>query len=121
LLAGFRPGLVTTRLPRAVRSRRSQISTAIGTSPRPSSRSSPRSTENSAKTRERYWLGRWSRWTAITLDSRSPSAQVGSSSCVRTSPPVPNDTQTVVSGWCRTEGVAIFRHDQAASGARVTW
>src|SRR5256885_6163301 len=33
LLAGFRPGLVTTRLPRAVRSRRSQISTAIGTSP----------------------------------------------------------------------------------------
>src|SRR5215216_2968380 len=33
LLAGLRPGLVTTRLPRAVRSRRSQISTAIGTSP----------------------------------------------------------------------------------------
>src|SRR5947207_8096256 len=33
LLAGFRPGLVTTRLPRAVRSRRSQISTATGTSP----------------------------------------------------------------------------------------
>ena len=34
LLAGFRPGLVTTRLPRAVRSRRSQISTVIRTSPR---------------------------------------------------------------------------------------
>src|SRR2546427_5244940 len=33
LLVGFRPGLVTTRLPRAVRSRRSQISTARGTSP----------------------------------------------------------------------------------------
>jgi len=33
LLAGFRPGLVTTRLPRAVRSRRSQISTIRGTSP----------------------------------------------------------------------------------------
>ena len=33
LLAGSRPGLVTTRVPRAVRSRRSQISTAIGTSP----------------------------------------------------------------------------------------
>jgi hypothetical protein len=33
LLAGFRPGLVTTRLPRAVRSRRSQISTATGKSP----------------------------------------------------------------------------------------
>jgi hypothetical protein len=34
LLAGVRPGLVTTRLSRAVRSRRSQISTATGTSPR---------------------------------------------------------------------------------------
>ena len=34
LLAGFRPRLVTTRLSRAVRSRRSQISTATGTSPR---------------------------------------------------------------------------------------
>src|SRR5207247_1791515 len=33
LLAGFRPGLVTTRLSRAVRSRRSQISTISGTSP----------------------------------------------------------------------------------------
>ena len=33
LLAGLRPGLVTTRLPRAVRSRRSQISTVSGTSP----------------------------------------------------------------------------------------
>jgi hypothetical protein len=33
LLAGFRPGLVTTRFTRAVRSRRSQISTATGTSP----------------------------------------------------------------------------------------
>ena len=33
LLAGLRPGLVTTRVSRAVRSRRSQISTAIGTSP----------------------------------------------------------------------------------------
>src|SRR5439155_10067200 len=32
LLAGFRPGLVTTRFTRAVRSRRSQISTATGTS-----------------------------------------------------------------------------------------
>ena len=35
LLAGLRPGLVTTRVSRAVRSRRSQISTAIGTSPDP--------------------------------------------------------------------------------------
>src|ERR1700730_14021392 len=35
LLAGFRPGLVTTRFPRAVRSRRSQISTVSGTSPQP--------------------------------------------------------------------------------------
>src|SRR5438309_6692555 len=34
LLAGLRPRLVTTRLPRAVRSRRFQISTAIRTSPR---------------------------------------------------------------------------------------
>src|SRR5713101_4347391 len=33
LLAGVRPRLVTTRLPRAVRSRRSQISTISGTSP----------------------------------------------------------------------------------------
>ena len=33
LLAGLRPGLVTTRVPRAVRSRRSQISTVSGTSP----------------------------------------------------------------------------------------
>jgi hypothetical protein len=33
LLSGSRPGLVTTRVPRAVRSRCSQISTAIGTSP----------------------------------------------------------------------------------------
>src|SRR5438105_5086578 len=35
LLAGLRPRLVTTRLPRAVRSRRFQISTAIRTSPPP--------------------------------------------------------------------------------------
>ena len=34
LLAGLRPRLVTTRVPRAVRSRRSQISTVSGTSPR---------------------------------------------------------------------------------------
>jgi hypothetical protein len=33
LLAGFRPGLVTGRIARPVRSRRSQISTATGTSP----------------------------------------------------------------------------------------
>ena len=32
-LAGLRPGLVTTRVSRAVRSRRSHISTAVGTSP----------------------------------------------------------------------------------------
>ncbi len=32
-LAGLRPRLVTTRVPRAVRSRRSQISTVSGTSP----------------------------------------------------------------------------------------
>ena len=38
LLAGFRPGLVTTRLPRAVRSRRSRISTIRGTSPGPGRR-----------------------------------------------------------------------------------
>jgi hypothetical protein len=44
LLAGFRPGLVTTRLPRAVRSRRSQISTVNRTSPlRQKSRASVRS------------------------------------------------------------------------------
>ena len=34
-MAGLRPGLVTTRVPRAVRSRRSQISTVSGTSPLP--------------------------------------------------------------------------------------
>ncbi|MGH3523482.1 MAG: hypothetical protein ACRDU4_11815, partial [Mycobacterium sp.] len=34
LLAGFRPGLVTGRIARPVRSRRSQILTTTGTSPR---------------------------------------------------------------------------------------
>jgi len=33
LLAGLRPGLVTTRVSRAVRSRRSQISTVSGSAP----------------------------------------------------------------------------------------